>query len=188
MHFTHCVKHGPHYMMEYNQINCIYCTEQYTTSRLVEDGRNDGKKQTEKKAERALCTWIRVFPDASVCCFGLWGWKPGWAPTAEVHSGNQSLYLVNAAEVLPTVRACVFSHPLICLVHPSPWMTTAVAAEIFLKRCWCKCLQRHQLTLWFPPPLTHSDRRDGAGGSEKQDPDRLSPQGPSVLTVLSNFV
>lgn len=34
MHFTHCVKHGPHYMMEYNQITCIYCTEQQNNQQI----------------------------------------------------------------------------------------------------------------------------------------------------------
>lgn len=127
------------------------------------------ERERERTRQRAFCTWIRVFPDAAVCCFGHWGWKPGVAPTAEVHSGHQSLYLVNAVEVLPTIQACSSSHSLICLVHPPPWMTTAVAAEILLKRCWCKCLQRHQLTLCSPPPLTLSDCRDGTGGSEKED-------------------
>ena len=140
----------------------------------------------ERTRQRALCTWIKVFPDTDFCRFGLWGWKPGIAPTAEVHSGHQSLYLVNAAEVLSTVRACMSSVPLICLVHPPPWMTTAVAAEIFLRRCWCGCLQRHQLTLLSPsthtPWLQRWSRRQWEIG-----PELLSPQGPSVLTVFSNL-
>lgn len=180
MHYTHCIKQGPHFMyhitieLDLSLHSAVH--DQQIRRRGVrtsekmwwETGSIEGKTQKERTRQRALCTWIRVFPDAAVCCFGLWGWKPGVAPTAEVHSGHQSLYLGNAVEVLPTIQVCVLSHPLICLVHLPPRME-AVAAEIFLKWCWCKCLQRHQLTLCFPPPLIHSDCRDGAGGSEKQD-------------------
>lgn len=57
--------------------------------------------------------------------------KPDFAPTGEVQSGNQSLHIVNAVGALSTVRVWLFSHPLICFEHPSPWMTTSVAAGIF---------------------------------------------------------
>lgn len=133
------------------------CAQQYIISRLEEESekmwRDSGsvrERDGERTRQGALCTWIRVFPGVAVCCFGLWGWKPGVTPTAEVHSGHKSLYLVDAVEILPNIWACFSSCPLICRVHPPRQMSSAVAAGIFLKRCWCKCLQRHQLTLCFP--------------------------------------
>lgn len=63
--------------------------------------------------------------------FGHWGWKPGVAPTAEVHSGHQSLCLVDAVEALPTTQARLSSHPLMCLVHPPPRLTSAVCSRGF---------------------------------------------------------
>lgn len=63
------------------------------------------------------------------------GEKPASAPTAEHHTGNQSLYLVNDAEAFPMVGASLFSPSLGLPVHPLPWMTTAVEAGVLLKGC-----------------------------------------------------
>lgn len=46
--------------------------------------------------------------------------ETGLAPTAEIHSGHQSLYFENVAEVHLTVRASFCCRFLICLLHPPP--------------------------------------------------------------------
>lgn len=119
------------------------------TSRLEEEA--------ESKRENVVGLWERegkkrresiMYLNQSIsrwklsAAFGVWGWKPDVAPSAEGPSGHQSLHSVDAVEELPTKQACLSSHSLICRVHPLPWMTWAVAAEASLERCWCKCMQR----------------------------------------------
>lgn len=142
------------------------------------------RRSRDRAGQRALCTWIWVFPDTAVCCFGLWGWNPALAPTAGIYCRHQSLYLVNAAEAPATVRAFSSSRPLICPVHPPPWMTTAVAARIFLWKTMQMLMFAKTPAHSLLPPSTHTQwlqrwsRRQWEIG-----PEMLSPQGPRVLRV-----
>ncbi len=167
MHYTHCTKQGPrsiyHITIELDlSLHSAVCNQQIKgegenkRGNVVRIREREGKKQRESKAESIMY----LNQSISWCsCLLLWSLRmKTWCSS---HCWGTQWTSIT----VPCECCWGASHYTSLLLFPSLDLPRASSSpddfsrgsrDFFLKRCWCKCLQRHQLALSAFPLHSHT--------------------------------